>query len=260
MGEAEHDHPIAQDNTIPKYSDADVMKYRQLQRAAMSYLAQYGGTFEFLVKAKLSLIQESGLTVPVLRGVVNCMRREPDWMEGLPRPGYDKSNLNGFNKNTFISIKSAFDRPSRDTPVEPDLTGESKVVTVMAPRVNVKIKARFIWNTQKPSFDPKTGKHKKQVFHSLEEDKSYGFYVHEGVNEWRYREVVNRPKIIVKPIGACGNSPQHYEIGNIPPEGYEFCGNCRRRGAGLEAVNDLGFDTVRPNSGDALPDGRPLSA
>lgn len=71
-----------------KYSDRDVREDRRLYELAVSYLNQYGGTFEPLLRAKMAMVDGHALNVPQARMVLNCMRHDAQVSDSLPKPRY----------------------------------------------------------------------------------------------------------------------------------------------------------------------------
>ena len=77
MGEPRHDY---------RYTDRDVREDPRLTQLAMAYLANYGGDFEPLVRAKLYLRQHEELTTVLVRTTLNCMRFDVHVAHELPVP------------------------------------------------------------------------------------------------------------------------------------------------------------------------------
>ena len=69
-----------------KYTDRDVRENANFYDAAIRYLDQYSGSFDFLIMCKQRLAMEEDLSVGMIRGVMNCMRADPR-VTGLPEPG-----------------------------------------------------------------------------------------------------------------------------------------------------------------------------
>ena len=226
----------------PKYSDQDVRNHVELQKAAVMYLVGYKGTFMFLRQARKELLAERALPVTKLRGVLNCMRHHPSLLDGLPKPGV-------IPVITDVSIRFNDRVALVETEASEDEALPEPPPLLDPPRIKVVSKVPFLWSTRKPSFDPKLGGLRKTVFHSLEEEKSYGLYAHSGT--WLYKRMMfEKDTIVWRPTAACGVSPAMWAVGHEPPEGMDFCGNCARRGAGLIAVNALRFDSPGSSTRD----------
>lgn len=70
-----------------RYNDRDVRDNPDLHAVAVRYLEQYTGEFDFLVDMRIRALDEDyGLTVGMVRGVLNCMRNDPR-VRDLPEPG-----------------------------------------------------------------------------------------------------------------------------------------------------------------------------
>jgi hypothetical protein len=61
-----------------KFTDTDVRTYPGLVGEAYAFLHQYQGEFDFLRDAKQELAERGGLPTGVVRGVLNCMRTQPN--------------------------------------------------------------------------------------------------------------------------------------------------------------------------------------
>lgn len=68
-----------------KYTDRDVRENSDFLPAVLTYLEQYTGEFEYLIDMKMRAAQGMNLTVPMVRGVLNCMRHDPR-VQNLPAP------------------------------------------------------------------------------------------------------------------------------------------------------------------------------
>jgi hypothetical protein len=68
-----------------KYTDsqvrADIERYRSV---ASEYLRNYSGEFELLLDYRHRLGKGIGLTVPMIRATLNCMRFDAQWDDRLP--------------------------------------------------------------------------------------------------------------------------------------------------------------------------------
>jgi len=71
----------------PKYTDEDVRRSETLYLCALKFLRQYQGDFQFLAEAKNHLEYYHDLPVPTARGVLNCMRVNPEGAMMLPQTG-----------------------------------------------------------------------------------------------------------------------------------------------------------------------------
>lgn len=69
-----------------KYTDRDVRENEDLTDEVYRYVRGYTGEFQFLVDAKMALERDQYLPVPVVRGVLNCMRVDPRVAGTLPAP------------------------------------------------------------------------------------------------------------------------------------------------------------------------------
>lgn len=59
-----------------KFTDDNVQRHKViLEMAAFDYLAQYAGTFPFLVDMK-ARANRTGLSIKMIRGVLNCMLQD----------------------------------------------------------------------------------------------------------------------------------------------------------------------------------------
>lgn len=68
-----------------KYTDRDVRENDALVEAAVEFLENYHGEFEFLIDCKMRLSAGGDLSVGMIRGVLNCMRADPR-VRNLPEP------------------------------------------------------------------------------------------------------------------------------------------------------------------------------
>ena len=68
-----------------KYTDRDVRENEELIDAAIEYVEEYAGEFEYLIDMKMRLASGGDLTTPMIRGILNCMRHDPR-VVGLPAP------------------------------------------------------------------------------------------------------------------------------------------------------------------------------
>jgi len=71
-----------------KYSDRDVREDPRLRELAISYINQYGGNFEPLLRAKMAMASGHELNVPQVRMVLNCMRHDAQVSDTLPKPRF----------------------------------------------------------------------------------------------------------------------------------------------------------------------------
>ena len=69
-----------------KYTDQDVRETQELRHHVNTFLHEYGGDFEFLVKAKMAYMAGVPLTTATYRGVLNCMRFDLNWARRLSPP------------------------------------------------------------------------------------------------------------------------------------------------------------------------------
>lgn len=63
----------ALDPSAYRYTDRDVREHSELIDAAMNWLREYQGDFEFLRDARVALLRANSLPIGVVRGVLNCM-------------------------------------------------------------------------------------------------------------------------------------------------------------------------------------------
>lgn len=75
MGAADH-----------KFTDWHVRNHPVLEQLAVDYARGYTGDYEFLVKAHIWVTENGTLSVPVIRGVLNCMRMDLSVAADLPDP------------------------------------------------------------------------------------------------------------------------------------------------------------------------------
>ena len=74
------------DPTVNRYEDKHVRADDSLRLLAMEYLWNYHGDFLFLIEMKHQVVhQQLPLSVPQARGVLNCMRSDPNVLR-LPEP------------------------------------------------------------------------------------------------------------------------------------------------------------------------------
>ncbi len=69
-----------------KYTDRDIRENLNLMKVAHDYLLQYGGDFDYLVRARQYLVIQGSLPTSIARGVLNCMRSDPYWVGRIPAP------------------------------------------------------------------------------------------------------------------------------------------------------------------------------
>jgi hypothetical protein len=75
-----------------KYTDRDVRENPDYTQITERYLEQYEGEFQFLIDCKMRLATGVGLTVGMIRGVLNCMRVDPR-ADLRPPVGSDDDNV-----------------------------------------------------------------------------------------------------------------------------------------------------------------------
>lgn len=68
-----------------KYTDRDVRENEQLVLLAIEYVENYTGDFQYLIDMKMRMASGAGLTTPMVKGILNCMRADPR-VTGLPSP------------------------------------------------------------------------------------------------------------------------------------------------------------------------------
>lgn len=68
-----------------KYTDRDVRENQSFYLTVIDYLENYEGEFDYLVDMKMRVAMDRDLTVPMVRGVLNCMRHDPR-VSHLPEP------------------------------------------------------------------------------------------------------------------------------------------------------------------------------
>lgn len=61
-----------------KYTDRDLRRQPGLVAVAVEYAQRYVGTFEFMQGARDVVYDTGTLPLPLARGVLNCMRADPD--------------------------------------------------------------------------------------------------------------------------------------------------------------------------------------
>lgn len=71
-----------------KYSDRDVRENPELRNLALSYVEQYGGDFDPMVRAKRAMIRGEELNTTMIRTVLNCMRVDAQVAASLPAPEF----------------------------------------------------------------------------------------------------------------------------------------------------------------------------
>jgi hypothetical protein len=69
-----------------KYTERDVRENPNLYDAAMDYLEEYAGDFEFLLDCKERYLNSIGMSNGMIKGILNCMRVDPRWRGQLPEP------------------------------------------------------------------------------------------------------------------------------------------------------------------------------
>jgi hypothetical protein len=68
-----------------KYTDRDVRENPDFYGAAVNYLVEYEGEFQFLIDCKMRVASGIDLTTGMVRGILNCMRVDPR-VKNLPAP------------------------------------------------------------------------------------------------------------------------------------------------------------------------------
>jgi hypothetical protein len=68
-----------------KYTDRDVRENPDFENIAIEYLMNYEGEFAFLIDCKMRIASGMGLSIGMVRGILNCMRVDPRAPE-LPDP------------------------------------------------------------------------------------------------------------------------------------------------------------------------------
>lgn len=68
-----------------KYTDRDVRENPDFYGAAVNYLVEYEGEFQFLIDCKMRVASGMDLTTGMVRGILNCMRVDPR-VKNLPEP------------------------------------------------------------------------------------------------------------------------------------------------------------------------------
>ena len=68
-----------------KYTDRDVRENPDFENIAINYLMDYEGEFAFLIDCKMRIASGMGLSVGMVRGILNCMRVDPRAPE-IPEP------------------------------------------------------------------------------------------------------------------------------------------------------------------------------
>lgn len=71
---------------VVAFTDQDVRKIAQCEKVALTYLADYRGGFDPLVKAKQSVEAGNRLSVRQVRIVLNCLRHYSDALKYMPDP------------------------------------------------------------------------------------------------------------------------------------------------------------------------------
>lgn len=121
---------------VRRYTDADLQHRPYLVGLAERYLAEYTGAFEFLIAAQALLESRGSLPPGVARGVLNCMRVDPNAYQLVPE----------LADNPPIERPSAW-RPRRLRAVREDEAPERKwVLSGMAFRIKPKFKYGYARN------------------------------------------------------------------------------------------------------------------
>jgi hypothetical protein len=69
-----------------RFTDRDLRENPSLVGLAITFLQAYGGDYDYLRYAQDFLRTNGDLTTAIARGVINCMRHDPQWATRLLRP------------------------------------------------------------------------------------------------------------------------------------------------------------------------------
>ena len=94
-----------------RFTDRDVRENSNLYPIAAEYLRNYGGDFDFLVRAKRSLEAIGSLPLATVRGVLNCMRGDPSAAMVLPQPQPPKLKVVEIQRPARVQLKATFHKP-----------------------------------------------------------------------------------------------------------------------------------------------------
>jgi len=235
MGEAEHDHPLFEPESIrvvdsPKYKDQDILNHPSLQAAAKEFLLNYHGSYEFLRRAKTQMLRTHTLPVGTVRGVVNCMRNQPGALHGQPLPG------------TPMALKPQLEMTPRISEIRRAAFVEANIK---------RWKHQFMWKPF-PKGWASSPKPKQPVFHVIEPTRSVGRW-YDVPEVMRHLHKYDR-KLVMIPIAACGYTFQEWKSGNRGPDDGRLCLTCAKRTYALESVNHLGRDAPRVIEGEVVRD------
>lgn len=184
--------------TAHKYQDADVRSKPSLMAMAVTYAQQYRGNFEFMQAASAAANATGTLPVGVARGVLNCMRADPEVADQMPE-AMAPDPLSWKDPFSYgASLKGVTDPQPRRLKVVPP----PKYVPV-----NMRLKFTYFWNASYvPDF--------KNVFHIV--SMATKAQLESGAI-----------KIYMSPICRFNHvNTAFIKVGNNPPSTYELCGSC----------------------------------
>ena len=98
-----------------KFTDDDLRSQPELENYALAYLREYRGTFSFMLDMLGDYRQYGGLSLPKVRGVLNCLRAEI--LRDQKQSGLDPSDY--FNAPSF-DAEGNFINPEPEPAPEPD--------------------------------------------------------------------------------------------------------------------------------------------
>lgn len=95
-----------------KFTDIDVRKEPGLRELAKEFARHYQGDYPYLVQARQMVHQHGKLTTPLTRGILNCMRNDPDgttWIQDF----YSKAPMEADVETVGLDLRAVeLERPA----------------------------------------------------------------------------------------------------------------------------------------------------
>lgn len=195
-----------------RYRDADVRAKPSLMAMAVSYAQAYRGDFDFMQAASAAANATGTLPIAVARGVLNCMRADPEIADRMPEAmAPDPLEWQDHFKDRREAILKDVPKPKLT------LVPRENFNAVRSVTVNFRIKHPYWWNPERWEGAP------KYIYHIISAYSYVDMFVnpHHGGSQ--------HLQLHLK--GLCGywHSKGPRKLGANPPADFQMCGSCAKQ-------------------------------